>query len=124
MIRITKEQVLALHDKSIERFGGLKGIRDEGLFESSCVAPYQTMFGNDLYPDIYDKAIRYLEGFATNQVFIDGNKRTAVACMMLLLRLNGIYPKLSNKELSQLCLDFANKLITKEAIKDLLINRS
>lgn len=32
--------------------------------------------GQDLFPDIYDKAVRYLFGFATNQVFRDGNKRT------------------------------------------------
>ena len=70
MIKISREQILKLHDKGIERYGGIKGIRDENLFESCCVAPYQTMFGQDLYPDIYDKAIRYLVGFATNQVFL------------------------------------------------------
>ncbi len=120
MIRITEEQIRILHDKGIMEFGGMPGIRDEKLFKSCCVAPYQTMFGEDLFPDIYDKAIKYLEAFATNQVFFDGNKRTATAAMMLLLRMNGVSPCLSNEQLASICLKLVKGEISKEKIKELL----
>ena len=45
---ILVEDALKLHDKSIDDFGGAKGIRDTGLLESALARPFQTFGGEDL----------------------------------------------------------------------------
>lgn len=47
---ITLEQILEMHDAFIEKFGGLKGIRDINLLLAAVETPKATMFGEDLYP--------------------------------------------------------------------------
>ena len=117
MIQLTEKQILMLHDKGIERYGGSFGIRDQNLFKSCCVSPFQTMFGMDLYPDVFDKAVCYLKGFVTNQVFVDGNKRTGAAVALVFLRVNGIELDINSEQLYQLTMDVANNRLTTEDIK-------
>lgn len=74
--------VIDIHQRQIERFGGLDGIRDEGLLESAVAQPQATFFGEFLHPTICDQASAYLYHIAKNHPFIDGNKRTAFATMM------------------------------------------
>ena len=87
--RITKRDALAIHEASLARFGGLPGLRDEGLLESALAQPFQSFGGEELYPTLAEKAARLAYGIAKNHPFLDGNKRTATACMGAFLRLNG-----------------------------------
>ena len=48
---IALNDVEKIHDILIEKFGGLKGIRDRGILESAIARPFQTFDGVDLYPD-------------------------------------------------------------------------
>lgn len=57
---LTLEEVLEMHDVFIEKFGGLQGIRDTNLLLSAIETPKAAMFGEDLYPTVYDKAAAYL----------------------------------------------------------------
>ena len=77
-MKLSKEEIIAIHDYYIEKYGGLYGIRDDNLLESQVESPYQIFAGEDLFSSDFDKAVRYMFGFATNQIFIDGNKRTSV----------------------------------------------
>ena len=54
------EMVILYHDKLIEEYGGLKGIRDLGLLSSALERPKSSMFGMDLYSTLSDKAAAYL----------------------------------------------------------------
>ena len=45
MKKLTREQILKIHEKQLELYGGKPGFIDEGLFESQCVSPYQTFGG-------------------------------------------------------------------------------
>jgi len=60
VIRLTPEQVLAIHDQMIKRFGGSHGVRDVGLIESAVVRPQATFDGVDLYTSIFEKAAALL----------------------------------------------------------------
>ena len=40
MIWLSKENLILLHDELINKFGGLKGIRDEGILESLVELPF------------------------------------------------------------------------------------
>lgn len=94
-----RPDVEAIHNTAVERFGGLRGIRDEGLLESALAQPFQTFDGVELYPDIAAKAACYAWGIARNHPFADGNKRTAAASMAAFLRINGYRFKPRHDEL-------------------------
>ena len=64
-------------------------VRDPGLFEANMMRPTATVFGNDAYPSVWDKAAAILHSFVTTQSLTDGNKRTGWAACWLLLGLNG-----------------------------------
>ena len=52
MKRLSEELILQIHDDQINQWGGLLGLRDDDLFKSQCQMPYQTFYGEDLFPDI------------------------------------------------------------------------
>ncbi len=124
VVRLDENVILALHDQQIEIFGGEYGIIDENVFLSQCYMPYQTFGGQDLFPDIYDKAVRYLFGFATNQVFRDGNKRTAAITTLVFLHFNGIDLDISSEELADMTLSVANKKLEEGQVKEFLVKHT
>ena len=90
ILSFSKEEVLAIHAAVIIRFGGLRGLRDEGLLDSALAQPFQTFGGADLYPSAIEKACRYAFGIISNHPFLDGNKRTGAALFGTYLRMSGI----------------------------------
>ena len=75
MIRLSKPQILLLHEQLLEATGGSSGLRDEGMLDSALNAPFQTFNGEDVYPSIQQKAARLCFGLIKNHPFVDGNKR-------------------------------------------------
>ncbi len=124
MKRLSEETILQIHDEQTNLYGGQLGVRDVSLFQSECCIPYQTFAGQDLFPDLYDKAVRYLFGFATNQVFLDGNKRTAAMTTLVFLALNDVELDVSDLDLYVLCMKVANKQIDESAVKKYLIQHT
>ena len=96
---LTKDDVLKIHRAAIERFGGLDGIRDEGLLESALSQPFAQYGAVELYPTIAQKAARYAYGICMNHPSVDGNKRVATAVMATFLRMNGCAFKPRHDEL-------------------------
>ena len=83
---ITLKEVERIHEILIDKFGGLKGIRDRGILESAINRPFQTFDQTELYPLPVDKAAAIFESIISNHPFVDGNKRTAYVLMRLILR--------------------------------------
>lgn len=108
MIRLTKEQILMLHNQLIESFGGSKGVRHERLLISALECPFQYFGGEELYPSIQEKAARLCYGLAKNHAMIDGNKRIGAHAMLIFLEVNGYKLNYTQKELSDLILDVAD----------------
>ena len=102
MILLSKKQIIKLHSELVKEFGGIDGIRDKGLIESSISNVYQSYFGVEKYPTIEEKAARLCYSFIKNHAFLDGNKRIGIYVMMVLLELNGISLNCSNDELTEL----------------------
>ncbi|MBS6418791.1 MAG: Fic family protein [Olsenella uli] len=90
VLAFSKEDVLAIHASAIEWFGGLDGLRDEGLLDSALAQPLQTFGGANLYPSAIDRACRYAFGIISDHPFLDGNKRTGAALLGTYLRMSGI----------------------------------
>jgi death-on-curing protein len=82
---ISVQEALELHDFSIERFGGSKGVRDESGLEGAMARPYATFGGDFLYPSPFERAAAIGESTIVNHPFVDGNKRTGLLLMDLLL---------------------------------------
>jgi death-on-curing protein len=79
---ILLEDILNLHQFSIQKYGGSDGLRDSGLLESAIARPFQSFGGEDLYPSIFEKAAALGESLIINHPFIDGNKRTGTVAMI------------------------------------------
>jgi death-on-curing protein len=86
MIQI--QEVLALHEILLERFGGSSGIRDQQLLESALSRPFQTFDGTVLYPTILEKAAALIESMLINHPFVDGTKRTGYGLLRIYLAIN------------------------------------
>jgi len=109
---LTAEQALFIHSRLIDETGGSHGIRDIGLLQSAVSRPMATFGGEDLYPDIFQKAAALLESLIKNHPFIDGNKRTAISSTGLFLRINGYSLETSQKELEDFTLNMATGKIS------------
>ena len=112
--------VLAIHKRQIARFGGMSGIRDEGLLDSALAQPQASFFGELLHSTIAEQAAAYLYHLTKNHPFIDGNKRTAFATLIAFLSINGYDINLSEEEAYTLVMQTAESQITKEEISILL----
>lgn len=107
MIRLTKKQVLNMHQELIKQTGGSSGIRDDALLDSALEAPFQEFSGQELFPTIQFKAARLGYGLIKNHAMVDGNKRIGVHTMLVFLALNGIELAYSQEELYTIILAIA-----------------
>lgn len=106
-IHLTVDIVLEIHKEALEAFGGLAGIRDKGLLESAVAAPQATVGGKSPFADLIEIGAAYFYYLGRNHPFVDGNKRTAMAAVIVFLRLNGIEPAKDSADWEQLALDLA-----------------
>ena len=84
---IDKQDCLGFHNMLLARFGGLEGLRDEGLLESALAKPLQLQnYGS---PGIFDLAAAYAHGIVKNHPFLDGNKRSGLMAAAMFLEING-----------------------------------
>jgi death on curing protein len=84
---VDRGECLAMHEKLIERFGGLQGIRDESLLDSALNKPLHLFsYGR---PTVFDLAASYATGIVKNHPFLDGNKRTGFVVAALFIESNG-----------------------------------
>lgn len=83
----------AIHEDSIEAFGGSHGIRDLGGLESAVMRPR-----SGYYSGAIAEAAALWESLSQNHPFVDGKKRTAIASMAAHLALNGYWVRLDELE--------------------------
>ena len=107
MIRLSKSQILLLHNQLISETGGSYGLRDEGLLDSALNAPFQTFDREDVYPSLQQKAARLCFSLIKNHPFIDGNKRIGAHAMLVFLALNSIDLQYSQEEFSDIIIQLA-----------------
>ncbi len=82
------EEILRIHYQLIEDFGGSHGVRDEKRLASVIAAPKQTVFKQEQYKSIFEKAAVYLRNIIGDHPFVDGNKRTAITVCGIFLERN------------------------------------
>ncbi|HHY92413.1 MAG TPA: type II toxin-antitoxin system death-on-curing family toxin [Firmicutes bacterium] len=90
IVFLTLAEVVTVHQDQIERYGGAPGIRDWALLNYALAVPEASFGGAYLHTDLSAMAAAYAFHLAQNHPFVDGNKRTALACALVFLELNGV----------------------------------
>lgn len=109
------EDVLALHDKTIEKSGGSQGLRDQNLLESALARPQNLHAYGEA--DLFLLAASYAEGIVRNHAFADGNKRSGFTTAVFFLLLNGV--KISPRKddgYADMMVNFAEEKIAKDDV--------
>ncbi len=83
---LTVDDVLGIHQDSVEAFGGSYGVRDSNGLEAAVMRPQ-----SGYYPDAISEAAALWESLSQNHPFVDGNKRTAIASMAAHLAIRGYW---------------------------------
>jgi len=87
---------------------GVVVVRDAGLLESAAARPRTTVGDADAYPDLVGKAAALLHSLARNHALIDGNKRLALAGVIVFLGVDGARMIATNDEAYDLVMDVAS----------------
>lgn len=113
---LSVQEILELHERLVERFGGSHGLRDLGMLESAVAMP-QAGFGEAyLHEDIFEMAAAYLFHIVMNHPFVDGNKRTGAHAALVFLADNGLAVTLSQDEKYDLVIGVCEGTVTKKAL--------
>jgi len=115
---LTKEEVISAHYFMMKRMKDSEqaGVKDHGLLDSAVHRPQQSVFGEDAYPSLFDKAAALLESLVKNHCFHNGNKRTAYLVTKSFLLLNGYHLQMERKYAVEFIVDIATGLHTLETI--------
>ena len=107
MKRLSIPQIVMMHSALIKETGGLDGIRDENLLDSTVNAPFQTFGGEYVYKTLEAKAARLGYSLVKNHPFVDGNKRIGMLAMLVFLEINGIELACSDQDIIETGLKLA-----------------
>lgn len=108
MINLTIDEITYLHEKLIQKTGGMSGIRDIGMLESAVYSAMQSFGDEEVYPTPIERAARLAYSVTMNHPFIDGNKRIGMLVMLMTLKLNHIAIEYTQQELICLSLSVAD----------------
>lgn len=113
---LTLEEVLAIHENRIRKYGGSSGVRDLGLLQSALGNVEATFGGEFLNSTLFEMGAAYLYSICRNHPFLDGNKRTALACALAFLGLNNIKIVSEQDDLYDLVIGVAEGRVSKSAV--------
>lgn len=113
---LTAEELVAINLDQVSRYGGLAGLRDEGLLLSAAAMP-QAGFGDQYaHEDVFAMAAAYLFHIVMNHPFIDGNKRVGAVAARVFLILNGVDLDMAPEAIYDLVIATAEGRATKAEI--------
>ncbi len=106
MLFLYKTEVIDIHERLIEEFGGINGLRDEGALESALASVENRAYYENA--DILICAATYAYHLTQAHAFIDGNKRIAAAISEIFLDINSIRLNATNDQIVDLFLSIAS----------------
>lgn len=102
-----------IHDRLIEKYGGVSGVRDENALESAIARPRNLQeYGGIESAGHLGAAVAW--ALLRNHPFADGNKRAAFAAMDVFFTINGFEFTCSEVEETAMVLRAAGSDITEE----------
>ncbi|WP_159945586.1 MULTISPECIES: type II toxin-antitoxin system death-on-curing family toxin [unclassified Nocardiopsis] len=82
---LTKADTAAIIDAALPPY---VTVRDAGQLHAALLRPQTTAFGEDAYPDLWQKAAALMQSLLIGHPLSDGNKRLAWISAKVFLRLN------------------------------------
>lgn len=97
---LTIKDIVKINAKVITEVskGEMIGIKDAAALDMAVNQPQQVVFGEELYPTLYDKAAILAINLAKKHPFHNGNKRTALVAMITFLMINDCSTSFTQKE--------------------------
>lgn len=121
---ISREDALYFHREEIRKSGGSPEIRDQNALEAALASPLATYDDTFLF-SFFEMAATYIESICTRHPFLDGNKRTATACALVFLYLNGYeVHEEYDEELADMVLELVTHKISRSTLAGYLKDRS
>jgi death on curing protein len=114
----TTYYAIKVHDDIIRESGGLMGVKDVGLVDSTI-----THIQNEIYyPNLEHKVTHLLFSFNKNHCFIDGNKRASIALSVYFLAINGLNILIDKFiiEMENIVVDIATNRIDKDLLFEII----
>jgi death-on-curing protein len=108
---ITVTEIIEIHDEIIKKYGGTRGIRDEGTLQL-------LVYKMSREKDIFRRAALALHMIAVDHPFFDGNKRTAFATAENELGDDGYYINAEAEEIIDLMRKIAEYKCTLKIIEE------
>ncbi|WP_145518399.1 type II toxin-antitoxin system death-on-curing family toxin [Yersinia mollaretii] len=106
MMWISAQEVIAFHDRILQRFPGVAGIPESGRAEA-LIYRVQNRAHYEGVTDIFELAATYWVAIARGHIFNDGNKRTAFFVTMTFLYRNGLHIRNNDEALENLTVEAA-----------------
>ena len=118
IVYLTTNQVIAINTVQIRLYSPNEpvGVKDVNLLDSAINRPKQSIFGNDAYPTIHEKAAALFESIAKNHAFHNANKRTALASLIIFLKINHYKWTMGIEEEQDFTVDVVNHKYTFQEI--------
>lgn len=113
---ISVNDILTIHKKLVDNFGGLHGVRDMPALESAIARPFQKYDNQLLYASVLEQGAALIESLLTNHPFADGNKRTGYVSLRLFLMQHGLDFNASMDERYDFVIQIASGSIKSEEI--------
>lgn len=114
---LTSGAVIAIHQELIARYGGMPGLRAPNLLESALARP-KHLVAYIPRVNMSELAAAYTWGLLRNHPFVDGNKRIALAALVVFLELNGWELICTEAEETAMILRAAAGEIDESALRD------
>jgi death-on-curing protein len=90
---IDEKELIQINALLINRYTPLEqiGVKEPSLLNSAVNRPKQSVFGQEAYSTIYEKAAALFQSVVQNHAFYNANKRTGFVGMVTFLRKNAIH---------------------------------
>jgi len=119
MLFLYKTEVIEIHKKLIEEFGGIHGMRDERALESALASAENRVYYENA--DIAICAATYAYHLTQAHAFIDGNKRIAAAVSEIFLEINEVKLNATNEQIVDLFLSIASGKKSRNDIEQIFL---
>jgi death on curing protein len=115
---LTPTDLIAIHELLLAKFGGMRGITEAGFgrLEAAVATPQASMFGQDLYPGVTEKAAALCQAIVRAHPFSDGNKRVALVALDMFLAHNSRTLAATNDEAYATIMALARGELGREAL--------
>lgn len=125
---LTVADVIEINRRMISHFGGTffagdDNLANRGSLEYVLAEIHGSLYGQELYPDIFQKAGLIAWRIIVGHIFHDGNKRTAMEAGRLFLELNGYKLKV-DMGIVDIAVEIATYKISFEAFVEWLHDKS